>query len=190
MLKEELRAKYKIARKQIPPGRLQEISELICENLFKAINLENKTISLFLPIERQNEINTYLIWQKAKSLDVKVAIPKANLETYELKHYLFESEDQLELSSLGIPEPKKGKVIAADRLDYVFVPLLAIDKNGHRVGYGKGFYDRLLKKCSSSCKFIGLNHFEEFETIDDLLATDASLDAIVTPKGINWFEQF
>lgn len=188
MLKEELRIKYKNARKQIPPGKLQEISEQICDQLFKAINLENKTISLFLPIERQHEINSYLIWNKAKSLDVKVAIPKANLETFELKHFLFESEDQLELSALGIPEPKKGKVIAADKLDFVFVPLLAIDKNGHRVGYGKGFYDRLLKKCSANCKFIGINHFEEFEEIEDVLASDSSLDAIITPNGIHWFE--
>lgn len=188
MLKKELRTKYKNARKQIPPGRLQEISELICEHLFRAINLENKTISLFLPIERQHEINTYLIWQKAKSLDVKIAIPKANLETFELKHFLFENEHQLEISALGIPEPKNGKIIAADRLDYVFVPLLASDKKGHRVGYGKGFYDRLLKKCAPTCKFIGLNQFEEFEEIDDLLPTDTHLDAIITPKGLHWFE--
>ena len=72
------------------------------------------------------------------SFGAKIAVPKMNKESLDLKHILFETEDQLEISDWGIPEPKKGKVIAADRLEYVFVPLLTIDSNGNRVGYGKG----------------------------------------------------
>lgn len=188
MKKEEIRKIYLQKRKELAPGQLQDISEEICENLFKNLHLDDKFISLFLPIERQNEINTYLIWEKALSLGGKVAVPKANFETHELKHILFDSEDQLELSEWGIPEPKKGKVIAADRLEFVFVPMIAIDKKGHRVGYGKGFYDRFLKKCSPSCKFIGLHHFDYEEEISDCLPTDVKLHACITPKGIHWFE--
>ncbi|MES2588140.1 MAG: 5-formyltetrahydrofolate cyclo-ligase [Bacteroidota bacterium] len=187
MTKQELRVKYLELRKQLSPGQVQQISEEICHLLFVNFNLENKIVSLFLPIERKNELNTYLIWEKALSFGAKIAIPKANHETFDLKHVLFESEDQLELSEWGIPEPKKGKIIAADRFDYVFIPLLANDKNGNRVGYGKGFYDRFLKKCSPSCKFIGLNHFDEKVDISDLLPTDIKLHACLTPNGITWF---
>ena len=189
MLKEELRKKYKKLRRQIPPGHLQQISEQISLILFQNINLENKTISLFLPIERQHEINTYLIWEKAKSLNAKVGIPKANLETKELKHYVFEKEEQLEINSIGIPEPNSGKIISADRFDYVFVPLFCFDKIGNRVGYGKGFYDRFLRKCSNSCKFIGINHFDDFEEIEDVLPTDIQLDACITPSIMFWFNK-
>ncbi len=189
MSKQELRTLYAGKRKELAPGQLQSISEAVCEQLFTKLNLENKYVSLFLPIERKNEINTYLIWQKALAFDVKVAVPKTNFDTYEIRHILFDSEEQLELSEWGIPEPKKGKVIAADRLEYVFVPLLAIDKKGNRVGYGKGFYDRFLKKCAPSCKFIGLHLFDELEEeIPDTLPTDVRMHACITPNSIYWFD--
>lgn len=188
MEKEELRKIYTQKRQELAPGQLQSISESICENLFKNLNLDDKFVSLFLPIERKNEINTYLIWEKALSLGAKVAVPKANFETLEMKHILFDSEDQLELSEWGIPEPKKGKIIAADRIEYVFVPLIAVDKKGNRVGYGKGFYDRFLKRCSPSCKFIGLHLFDFENEISDVLPSDVKLHACVTPKSFHWFE--
>ncbi|TNE55603.1 MAG: 5-formyltetrahydrofolate cyclo-ligase [Bacteroidetes bacterium] len=188
MEKAELRSKYKKLRAKLAPGQLQQISEDVCHHLLVNYKLENKFVSLFLPIERNNELNTYLIWEKLKSFGAKVAVPKANHETGDLKHILFEQEEQLELSDWGIPEPKKGKVIAADRFQYVFVPLLALDEKGFRVGYGKGFYDRFLKKCAPSCRFIGLHHFHETEMIEDLLPTDVKLHACITPKGILRFE--
>jgi 5-formyltetrahydrofolate cyclo-ligase len=187
MTKKELRTKYLSLRKQLAPGQVQVISEEICQHLFVNFKLEDKFVSLFLPIERKNEINTYLIWEKALSFGAKVAIPKMNAETLDLKHILFETEDQLEISDWGIPEPKKGKVIAADRLEYVFVPLLIFDNQGNRVGYGKGIYDRFLKKCSPSCKFIGLSHFDTFESIEDILPSDVKLDGCITPNGLIWF---
>lgn len=188
MTKIQLREKYLSLRKNLAPGQVQQISEIICEHIYKNFNLEDKFVSLFLPIERKNEINTYLIWEKGLGFGAKVAIPRSNHENNEMKHILFESEDQLELSNFGIPEPKKGKVIAADRFDYVFVPLLAVDKSGNRVGYGKGFYDRFLNKCSPSCKFIGLHHFDLEDEIEDILPSDVKLDACITPNGLIWFE--
>ena len=188
MKKEDIRLKYTELRSKLAPGQLQQNSDAVCHTLLVNFKLENKFVSLFLPIERKNELNTYMIWEKLVSFGAKVAVPKANNDTGELKHILFESEEQLELSSWGIPEPKKGKVIAADRFEFVFVPLLAIDRIGNRVGYGKGFYDRFLKKCSPSCKFIGLHHVFLEEEIDNILPSDIKLDAVITPEGIHWFK--
>ena len=66
--------------------------------------------------------------ERASNLGATIAVPKTNFDTLEMRHYLFEQTDQLELNEKGIPEPKKGKVIAADRFEIVFVPLLAVDK--------------------------------------------------------------
>jgi len=185
MTKQQLRLYFQDKRMALSPKELENISEAICHNIFSNIQLEKKKISLFLPIERKKEINTYRIWEKALSIDVEVAIPKMNSETLDIKQVLFESYDQLEVVSFGIPEPKKGRVIAAEHFDYVFVPLLAIDSKGNRVGYGKGVYDRFLKKCSPRCVFIGLSHFDEFpEVISDLTKTDIKLLACITPNGI------
>lgn len=188
MTKAELRQLYLHKRKELSPGQLQKMSEAICELIFTNIQLEAKTISLFLPIERQHEINTYLIWEKAAAFGAKIAVPKSNFETMEMKNILFESEDQLELSNWGIPEPKKGKVVPPDQLDYVFVPLLAIDKQGHRVGYGKGFYDKFLQKCPPNCKFIGLHLFGLEDIISDVHTGDIRLHSCITPQGIYRFQ--
>ncbi len=188
MTKEELRLHYMEKRRALSPKQLEDISESICHIAFSSFQLEKKKISLFLPIERKKEVNTYKIWEKAVSFDAEVAVPKVNFGTNEMKQILFESTDQLEISEYGIPEPKKGRVIAAEHFDVVFVPLLAIDKKGHRVGYGKGFYDRFLKKCSPRCKFIGINHFDEFqEEIEGITFTDIKLDACITPSSIHRF---
>lgn len=188
MTKQEIRETYIAKRKALSPRELEEISEAICHLVFSKYQLEGKKISLFLPIERNKEINTYKIWEKALSFGAQVAVPKANFKTNEMRQVLFESEDQLEISAFGIPEPKKGRVIAAEHFDYVFVPLLALDANGNRVGYGKGFYDRFLKKCSPRCTFVGLNHFDEFvETIEGIDFHDIKLNACITPNGIHRF---
>lgn len=189
MTKAEIRKLYLEKRLALSPKQLEEISEQICHNLFSNYQLEQKKISLFLPIEGKKEINTYRIWEKAMSFDAQVAIPKTNMKTYEMKQVLFESEDQLEVVQWGIPEPKKGRVIAAEHFDYIFVPLIALDKKGNRVGYGKGIYDKFLRKCSPRCKFIGLNHFDELvDSIDDLEFHDVKLHACISPNQIHRFE--
>ncbi len=189
MTKRELRTYYLDKRKALSPGELEAASERICHNLFSNFQLEEKKISLFLPIESKREINTYKILEKAISFDAHVAIPKTNLDTLEMKHFLFESIDQLETSSYGIPEPKKGKVIAAEHFDFVFVPLLVMDVNGNRVGYGKGIYDRFLKKCSPRCRLIGLSHFDELvDSIEEIHKDDIALHACITPNMIHRFE--
>lgn len=188
MNKLDLREKYRALRLQLPPGELERLSEIIVEQTLTHFQLSEKTISLFLPIERQKEINTYLLWERAKNVGATVAIPKTNFETLEMRHYLFEHTDQLEINEKGIPEPKKGKVVAADRFDMVFVPLLAVDKSGNRVGYGKGFYDRFLRKCAPGCQFIGLHYFDLEEQIDDVLPTDIRLNAVVTPEKVYRFD--
>lgn len=189
MTKSELRQLYQDKRLALSPKDLEIISEKICHNVFSTFQLEKKKISLFLPIEGKKEINTYQIWEKATSFDAQVAIPKTNLKTNEMKQVLFETEDQLEVVQFGIPEPKKGRVIAAEHFDYVFVPLLALDKKGNRVGYGKGIYDRFLKKCSPRCKFIGLNHFDDLvDPISDVEFHDIKLHACITPNKVHRFE--
>jgi 5-formyltetrahydrofolate cyclo-ligase len=189
MTKAELRALYRSKRMMISPGELERLSEVIVEQTLTHFQLEEKTISLFLPIERQKEVNTYLLWERAKNVGARVAVPKSNFENMEMRHFLFESTDQLEITEKGIPEPKKGKIIAPDRFDIVFVPMLAVDKAGNRVGYGKGFYDRFLRKCSPSCQFVGLHYFDVEETlISDVLPTDVRLNALVTPDKIIRFD--
>jgi len=89
---------------------------------------------------------------------------------------------------LGIPEPQNGLTVPPSEIEVVFIPLLAYDKKGHRVGYGKGFYDRFLSKCKPNTLKIGLSLFEPEEKIEGLDATDIPLDYCVTPVKVYEFK--
>lgn len=188
MNKERLRKEYREKRLAVSPGELARQSAEIVELTLRTFQLTDKTVSLFLPIDNKREINTYTLWEKIMAIDGFVAVPKVNETKNDLKHILLTDHSQLKTSSWGIPEPQHGKVVAAHKIDYVFVPLLCFDKKGHRVGYGGGFYDRFLKKCQPSCRYIGLSLFEALEDeIGDLLPTDIPLHACVTPKQVYRF---
>jgi 5-formyltetrahydrofolate cyclo-ligase len=186
--KSELREIFQEKRKMLSPLELSKGSEELIERALSTFQLSGKTVSLFLPIERQKEINTYTMWEKIKSIDGFVAVPKMNESKNDIKHVLFTEHQQLKTSPWGIPEPQNGKVIGAHKIDVVFVPLLCFDQRGHRVGYGGGFYDRFLKKCRPGCLFIGLSIFESIdEQIEDILSSDVQLHACVTPNKVYRF---
>jgi len=189
MKKAEVRELYKKKRFELSPNELEDRSEAICNLLFQHFQLAEKTISLFLPIERHKEINTYLILEKGMTLDSKIALPKMNVATQTLKHLLYESQSQLETNSFGVPEPRFGKSINIKDVEIVLVPLLGIDSKGNRVGYGKGYYDKFLKKCTASALFIGLHLFDEYEVIDDVEPFDVRLHYCVTPSKVIRFEE-
>ena len=71
----------------------------------------------------------------------------------------------------------------------VLVPLLACDRAGHRVGYGKGFYDRFLAACRPDCRKIGLSYFRPVEAIVDVYDGDVRLDRVITPDGVIQFAE-
>lgn len=94
----------------------------------------------------------------------------------------FQTDTELQFHTWGIPEPKDGIPINPEKLDGVLVPLLWCNNHGHRVGYGKGFYDRYLSRCSAGCRTIGISLFEPDDLIpEDLETTDFPIQEILTP---------
>jgi len=183
MTKQEIRKKYKVLRKEFDAEELEKRSLAIFEITKNAFTLEKKKISVFLPIERFSEINT---WPFLNEINADFYLPVINGEN-ELEHIKYEDGKQIEVSNWGIPEPTYGDTIAPSELNFVLVPLLAIDKKGFRVGYGKGFYDQFLSNCSPNCQFIGLSYFNPIEKIEDLHEADIPLHTCVTPKGVIQF---
>jgi 5-formyltetrahydrofolate cyclo-ligase len=180
MTKAELRKLYKQKRLELSPGELSRVSEIICDEALSSFQLEDKTISLFLPIERQGEINTYNLLERAHAIGATIGLPVSDFHNNELKHIKYSEKTVLKVNQFGIPEPESGDTIAPSKFDFVFVPLLVADESGHRVGYGKGFYDRFLEKCSPTCKFIGLSIFDPIEEISDIDEYDVQLDVLIS----------
>lgn len=187
MTKKELRKIYLKKRIELSDSRYAQLCEELCDHFFKAVKLSGiHVLHTFLPIRKTKEVNTWLIIDRLKSEfpDIRIAVPRINNHTSQLEHYYLEGPDQLENNTWEIPEPVKGVPVPTDKIDAVLVPLLAFDRQGHRLGYGRGFYDRFLASCRADCLKIGLSFFEVEEKIEGISEKDIALDLIITPQTV------
>jgi 5-formyltetrahydrofolate cyclo-ligase len=191
MTKEELRKTYLQKRRLLSDEEYEKLSIQICENFFNQVDLSSvKVLHVFIPIEKNKEPNTVFIIERLqkKFSNIGLVVPRVNHTTEEMESFLFEGFHQLEKNKWDILEPKGGKQIEPQDIDMVLIPLLAFDEAGHRVGYGKGFYDKLLSKCKIDCKRIGLSLLEPVAKIDDISVHDGKLHACITPSKTRNFE--
>lgn len=182
MTKHELRRIYLQKRLNLTEAEYLQLSRQLCEQFFLCIDISFvKVLHIFLPIEKKNEPNTWLIIDRLRREfpNVRLSVPKTNGT---MDNFYFEGLHQLENSTLGIPEPKQGIPTPNEKIDFVLIPLLVFDKNGHRVGYGKGYYDRFLASCRTDCKKIGLSLFEPVDLIEDVTEEDIKMNGCVTPS--------
>lgn len=115
-----------------------------------------------------------------------IVVPKVD-SGGRLLNCLLSNETKFKKSVWQIPEPVKCDQIEAKLIDVVFVPLLAFDTKGNRVGYGKGFYDGFLKECRPDVIKVGVSLFEAEKNITDISMEDVPLDHCVTPEKIYTF---
>lgn len=184
MNKKELRIEFKEKRKQLNDNDIKRMSIMMAKKFFELYDPEGKTIHIFLSIPEQKEVDTSFIWSQLLNNTIKTVISKSNFSTYEMEHFEFTQETELVVNSYHIPEPVNGERAASKDIDLVIIPILAFDKKGHRVGYGKGFYDRFLASCSINCLKVGLSFFDPVDEISNVASTDISLDYCITPKKI------
>ena len=192
MLKAALRKEMLQKRLQYTVAEVNPLSRQISDQFFAFFSLqETKTLHVFLPIIRYNEINTWYIIHKLQQdyPGISLVVPVTNLKELTLSHYLFTSATELAENKWGILEPQYAEPIAESSIDLVLIPLLAVDKQGHRIGYGKGFYDRFLHLCRPDVLKIGLSLEPPLTKITDVHAGDVLLDFAVTPEKVYAFRQ-
>ena len=187
MTKTELRKKYKALRKALSLEVIETQSLAIANQLLKLPIWDNIYYHLFLSITEHNEVQTEFILHILHAKDKEVIISKPDFKTYDLINYLLTDNTVIKKNTWGIPEPVDGITVNNSKIDVVFVPLLAFNKEGHRIGYGKGFYDNFLSKCKPETIKIGLSFFEAEDTIEGIIESDVVLDYCVTPKTIYTF---
>jgi len=187
MKKPLLRKKYKELRQQLSNTEIDNFSLAIANQLL-TLDIWNKSFyHIFLTIAEQKEIDTDFILNILAGKDKHIVISKSNFEDYSMSHVLLTDSTTIKKNSYNIPEPVDGIEIQSSQLEVVFIPLLAFDKLGHRIGYGKGFYDRFLADCKPETLKIGLSFFEaEVETIE-ASEDDIKLDYCVTPEQVIQF---
>ncbi|TRO67266.1 5-formyltetrahydrofolate cyclo-ligase [Christiangramia sabulilitoris] len=184
MNKEELRKKYKDLRKTLEPSEIEEKSLEIANRTLQLSIWDHRYYHIFLSISEKKEIDTEYLLHILQGKDKEVIIPKTNFGTGEMQNYLLTDHTVIKKNRWGIPEPVDGIEIASEKLEVIFVPLLAFDKQGHRIGYGKGFYDRFLASCKPEIIKVGLSFFEPVQEIKEIIQDDIPLDYCVTPEKI------
>lgn len=187
MDKKVLRNKYKVLRQSLTQVEIEDKSLAIANQLLRMNIWDNLYYHLFLTIDEQNEINTEYILQILAGKDKEIVISKCDFATLEMTHYLLTDNTKIKKNNYNIPEPMDGLEVPNTKIDVVFVPLLAYDKQGNRVGYGKGFYDKFLSKCKPETLKIGLSFFAPEEKIEDIFENDVKLDFCVTPDEVLQF---
>ncbi|MBM1104907.1 5-formyltetrahydrofolate cyclo-ligase [Aurantibacter crassamenti] len=180
MNKKDLRLDYKKRRKNCSPQFLANASLGIANNALKIPIWNFDYYHIFLPITSHKEPDTSYLLSILQGKDKNIVLPKVSNQ--ELKHYLLTDNTRLKNSSLNIPEPVDGIEIPIEKIEVVFVPLLAFDISGNRVGYGKGFYDKFLSGCKPETIKVGLSLFEPVEKISDVYENDVPLDYCITPE--------
>ena len=186
MFKKDLRLDFIAMRDLLSSEEKRKLSRSIFNHLKSLPIWDYEYYHLFLPIEEKNEVDTGPVIDLLYKAGKYVVVPKVINET-ELEHILMEKDTVLDLNPWGIPEPVTGKQVPVDRIDLVLVPLLAFDMGGHRVGYGKGYYDRFLAKCRSDVLKVGLSYFDPVEKISDVAADDIALDYCISPSAVYSF---
>ena len=182
MTKVELRKRYKLKRQELPLGTIEDLSLQIANRLLALPIWNFSFYHLFLSIMEHKEVNTDFILNILSGKDKNIVISKSDFSTRNMFHYLLTDNTVIKKNHYNIPEPIDGIEIPSQKIEVVFVPLLAFDEHGHRVGYGKGFYDIFLAECKPKTLKIGLSFFEAETQITDIFDGDMPLDYCVTPK--------
>ena len=186
MTKEELRKVYIQKRNSLSDTQYLDLNDELCREFFKSIDLsEIKILHSFLPIQKNKEPDTMMILNQIRAHypNIRLSLPRVNDTTQLLESVFLETSTVLKNNSWGIPEPQNGKLTDPQEIDMVLVPMLIFDKRGHRVGYGKGFYDKFLATTRSDCKRVGICLFEPVDRIDNIVGFDEALNHCITPAA-------
>ncbi|WP_168190034.1 5-formyltetrahydrofolate cyclo-ligase [Caloramator sp. E03] len=180
-MKKEIRKNMILLRNSYDEKILDEISTKITDNIFDwQIFKDSKVVMLYSSIK--SEVRTKKIIIKALE-DLKVvALPKTLKDIGQIIACSINDMNGLSIGTYGTLEPNDTKIIDKNDIDIVFVPGVAFDYKGFRIGYGAGYYDRYLKDYDG----IKIGVCYGFQLIDDVFHDehDIKMDYLVTEKGI------
>ncbi|SEH64118.1 5-formyltetrahydrofolate cyclo-ligase [Paenimyroides aquimaris] len=184
MNKKELRKKYKELRSTLSFYEIEDLSLQIANQALKLPVWNYENYHVFLSIHEHKEVQTDYLLHILNGKDKNVIVSRSDFETRTMNHVLLTDNVTIKKNEWNIPEPQNGFSVADNQIDVVFVPLLAYDVFGNRVGYGKGFYDLFLSKCKPDVVKIGLSFFDPEKLIEDVFTEDVRLDYCITPNTI------
>jgi 5-formyltetrahydrofolate cyclo-ligase len=189
MIKRTVRKEFLQRRMDIPADELKQLTALIASG-FRKIKLPpvNNLLS-YNPLVSRNEFDVSVCEEmlKEQNLIIRVAWPKIHVDVHDMEAVLVEKDGLYIKNKFNILEPVGGAIVPPKDLDVIFVPLVAFDTRGYRVGYGKGYYDRFLVQCRTDAVKVGFSFFDAVDYLEDIDEFDVPLNFCITPHRIYEF---
>ncbi len=147
--------------------------------LVKKSNLKN-SIGGYFPVNY--EIDDLEILKEFKKKNYQISLPVIK-KNFDMDFYKWSYREPLKINKYGIPEPESKFLVYPD---IILVPIVAFDNNLNRLGYGAGYYDRLISKLSKKKKLLKIGLAFSVQRVDNIPTNkyDKKLDYIVTEKYI------
>lgn len=177
--KRELRRRMRALRKSLPASGVERRSAQIVARLAALAPVAAaRKIALFWPIEGRNEVDLRALLRGLLADGRQVALPVTDGDEIALRY--IDDPDSIAPGPLGFDEPPADGV-RADDVDVVIAPALAVDARGHRLGYGRGYYDRLLARLAPPAAVVVAY---DFQLIGEVPTTggDVALGWVVTDR--------
>jgi 5-formyltetrahydrofolate cyclo-ligase len=183
MSKEELRAEALYSRRKISISQLARESLLVQENL-AAQDQYRRAKLVVCYVSRDYEVQTTGIITRMLAEGKRVAVPLVDDSSHSLLFFEIHGLDELSPGRFGVLEPGRGsEPVTLGEADLVLVPLVAWDDRGHRIGYGRGYFDRALAMRGASLA-VGLALESQLVPVIPEVPSDVSMDMIVTEKRV------
>ena len=179
MLKSKLRKKILKTREKFNKKNIQiDFNQII--KILKKENISKKIIGGYYPVNF--EIDDLALLREFKKNRFKISLPVIK-NNFQMDFYPWTLSEPLKINRYGIPEPEIKNIVYPDVL---LIPLLAFDKNLNRLGYGGGYYDRLIERLSKKKNIIKIGLAFSIQEIDKVPINmyDKKLDYIVTNRHI------
>lgn len=178
--KAKLRRGCRSRRDRLTTTERRTRSERIWASFLDLANLsEVRTLALYAAIG--SEVETEGLFRVLTRRGVRVCYPRADLASKTLSFVVVEDTAAMRSGAFGVPEPR-GRAVALESIDVVVLPGLAFDRNGGRLGYGAGYYDRALASYGGLVTALAF----DFQIIDSipLLEHDRPVAILITDAGL------
>lgn len=182
--KSELRKRARALRNALPREAILERSGKIRRALAELPSIvAARRVALFYPMVDRNEVDLRELDALLRARGVRVAYPAVDAESGAMTFRFVADPEAMQEHGLGFREPGPDDEEATE-LDVIVVPALQIDGEGHRIGYGAGFYDRTLPRFCPPAQAVGVAF--DFQLIAEVPATegDVAVGVVVTDARV------
>ncbi len=177
MPKRSIRTRF-LAERRSRPLEICIDSSAEIQRRFLHSELFHRAECLALYSAIQNEVLTEIVSARAFELGKTLVYPRIKNDDLEFVEIL--SLTDLAPGAFGVLEPQGDRLIAVEELDLVVVPGVAFDQTGHRLGYGRGFYDRALLACRADCTKVGFAYDSQLLATLPSAEHDQKLSVLMT----------